>query len=228
MLLYKNIKVGVIKLQNLIGIVVSYLFIFLIIIGAKLFEKTGKEASRKFIHIALGNWWIIAMYFFNNVWFASFVPATFVVINYISYKKDIIKVMERDENNKEGLGTVYYALSLLILTIVTFGILNKPVLGLVSVFIMAYGDGLAAIFGRLIQSKKYKIYDTEKSIAGSFTMFIVSFIILAIYLIYINSPLWYIKAIVISIVIAILEAVSIKGTDNITVPIASLLMLMFI
>lgn len=215
-------------MQNWIGILVSYIFIFLMIIGGKLFEKVGKEASRKFIHIMLGNWWLIAMYFFNNVWFAAFVPLTFVIINYISYKKDIIKVMEREENKKDGLGTVYYACSLLILVIITFGVLNKPILGLVPIFVMAFGDGLAAIFGKLIKSKKYKVYDTEKSIAGSLTMFIVSFIIITIYLIYINSPFWYLKGIIISLIITVLEAISIKGTDNITVPIATLIMLMFV
>ncbi len=215
-------------MQNWIGILVSYIFIFLMIIGGKLFEKVGKEASRKFIHIMLGNWWLIAMYFFNNVWFAAFVPLTFVIINYISYKKDIIKVMEREENKKDGLGTVYYACSLLILVIITFGVLNKPILGLVPIFVMAFGDGLAAIFGKLIKSKKYKVYDTEKSIAGSLTMFIVSFIIISIYLIYINNPFWYLKAIIISLIITVLEAISIKGTDNITLPIATLIMLMFV
>lgn len=215
-------------MQNWIGILVSYIFIFLMIIGGKLFEKVGKEASRKFIHIMLGNWWLIAMYFFNNVWFAAFVPLTFVIINYISYKKDIIKVMEREENKKDGLGTVYYACSLLILVIITFGVLNKPILGLVPIFVMAFGDGLAAIFGKLIKSKKYKVYDTEKSIAGSLTMFIVSFIIISIYLIYINNPFWYLKAIIISLIITVLEAISIKGTDNITVPIATLIILMFV
>ena len=215
-------------MQNWIGILVSYIFIFLMIIGGKLFEKVGNEASRKFIHIMLGNWWLIAMYFFNNVWFAAFVPLTFVIINYISYKKDIIKVMEREENKKDGLGTVYYACSLLILVIITFGVLNKPILGLVPIFVMAFGDGLAAIFGKLIKSKKYKVYDTEKSIAGSLTMFIVSFIIISIYLIYINNPFWYLKAIIISLIITVLEAISIKGTDNITVPIATLIMLMFV
>lgn len=215
-------------MQNWIGILVSYIFIFLMIIGGKLFEKIGKEASRKFIHIMLGNWWLIAMYFFNNVWFAAFVPLTFVIINYISYKKDIIKVMEREEDKKDGLGTVYYACSLLILVIITFGVLNKPILGLVPIFVMAFGDGLAAIFGKIIKSKKYKVYDTEKSIAGSLTMFIVSFIIISIYLVYINSPFWYLKGIIISLIITVLEAISIKGTDNITVPIATLIMLMFV
>ena len=215
-------------MKNWIGIVVSYLAIFLVILGAKLFEKKGKEASRKFIHIMLGNWWIIAMIFFDNVWFASFVPATFVVINYLSYKKDLIKVMERDEGKKEGLGTVYYAISLLILAIVTFGIINKPVVGLAAIFTMAYGDGLAAIIGRRVKSPKYKVFDTEKSIAGSVTMFLVSFIIVAIYLLYIRNPLWLILAFADALVLTLIEALSIKGTDNITVPIASLLMLMLL
>ena len=59
--------------------------------SAKIFEKWGKELSRKYIHIMLGNWWIIAMIFFNNVLFAAIGPAVFVIINYLSYKKDLIK-----------------------------------------------------------------------------------------------------------------------------------------
>lgn len=118
-------------LKNIIGIIVSYIFVFIIIGLAKLVEKKGKEASRKFIHIFLGFWWCLAMYFFDNVWFAAFVPATFVVINYISVKKDVIKVMERDDKHKDGLGTVYYAISLLILAIWTFGIIKNPQIGLV-------------------------------------------------------------------------------------------------
>ena len=106
------------KMNNWLGILVSYLYIGLIIVGANLFKKRSKEASRKFIHIMLGNWWFIAMYFFTNVWFVAFVPASFVIINYLSYKKNIIKVMERDE--QDGLGTVYYAISLLILAIISF------------------------------------------------------------------------------------------------------------
>lgn len=215
-------------MTNLWGIIFSYVYIALVILGAKMLEKRGKEASRKFIHIMLGNWWFIAMAFFDNVIWASFVPATFVVINYISYKKDIISVMERDNNKKEGLGTVYYALSLLILSIIAFGILNKPELGLVPVLIMAYGDGLAAVFGKLIKSKKIKIGDSQKSIAGSITMFVISFIILAIYLVYAGNPMWALHAVVIGGILAVLEAVSIKGLDNITVPIATLVFMILI
>lgn len=215
-------------MNNILGIIISYAYIAIIIVLAKFFEKLGKEASRKFIHIMLGNWWFIAMHFFNNVWTAAFVPATFVIINYLSYKKDLIKVMERDEESKDGLGTVYYALSLLILSIITFGILKRPDLGLIPILVMAYGDGLAAVIGKKIKSKKYNIGKTQKSIAGSLTMFIISLIAVSIYLIYIGSGLWFAKAVIMSIVITIIEAISVKGLDNITVPMGMFVMLLFV
>ena len=215
--------------MNWLGIIISYLYIGIIIAGAKLFEKRGEEASRKFIHIMLGNWWFIAMYFFTNVWFAIFVPITFVIINYVSYKQDLIKVMER--KNQDGLGTVYYAVSLFILAIVSFGIYQKPILGLIPNVIMAYGDGFAAVVGKYIKSKTYKVGETQKSIAGSITMFIISLIFITIFLTTrYTFELWQIVliGIVMSGIVTIIEAISVKGIDNISVPVSMLVMLLMI
>ena len=215
--------------MNWLGIIISYLYIGIIIAGAKLFEKRGEEASRKFIHIMLGNWWFIAMYFFTNVWFAIFVPITFVIINYVSYKQDLIKVMER--KNQDGLGTVYYAVSLFILAIVSFGIYQKPILGLIPNLIMAYGDGFAAVVGKCIKSKTYKVGETKKSIAGSITMFMISLIFITIFLTTrYTFELWQIVliGIVMSGIVTIIEAISVKGIDNISVPVSMLVMLLMI
>lgn len=218
--------------MNFLGIIISYLYIGLVIIGAKIFEKKGKEASRKFIHIMLGNWWIIAIYFFSNVWCAVLVPATFVVINYLSYKKNLIKVMEREE--QDGLGTVYYAVALLILAIVSFGIFNNPLLGLVPTLVMAYGDGFAAIIGKSIKSKKYQLSDTKKSFAGSATMFVISTLLIGGYLAFYHTGIfwrtahWPTVTCLMGFAITVIEAVSGKGWDNITVPLATLAMLILI
>ena len=212
-------------MRNLLGIVLSYVFIAIIIVAAKFFEKAGKEASRKFIHIMLSNWWFLAMYFFDNVIWASVVPLSFVIINYISYKKNLISVMERDETEKDGLGTVYYAISLFLISIFTFGVIKRPEIGLCAILIMGYGDGLAAIIGRSIKSLPYKIGKTKKTLAGSVTMLFISFFIVAIFLASIQSPLWMLKSILMAISVTILEAVSIKGTDNITVPVFACLLL---
>ncbi len=208
-------------MKNIIGIIVAYVYVFAIILSAKLIEKKGAEVSRKYIHIMLANIWIIIMIFFDNVYLLSIVPFSFVILNYISYKKNLIKVMERDTNSKDGFGTVYYALSILIICIISYGILKKPIIGLPGIFIMGYGDGFAALIGKSVKSKSYKVGDSSKTLAGSATMLIISFIIFAIFFYGIN--LWWIKALIASILITIIEAISIKGLDNITVPIISTL-----
>lgn len=214
-------------MNNVIGIAVSYLFIFIIMILAKFFKKTGKETSRKFIHIMLCNWWFIAMYFFDNWIWAAFVPATFVVINFISYKKNLIGVMERERSEEEGLGTVYYAITLLILAITTFA-MKRPELGLLPVLIMGYGDGMAAVVGKTIPSKKYKVGKTTKTIAGSLTMFIISFITLALSFWVLGISFGLVKALVMAIILTLLEGIAGKGTDNLLVPLSCFFMLLWI
>lgn len=213
-------------MTNLFGILASILLIIVVMLAAKLFEKSGQEASRKFIHIMLSNWWIIAMVFFDNMWCAAILPAAFVVINYISLKKDLIKVMEREEGdeNKDSFGTVYYAISLLILALLTFGPINNPLVGLCGIIVMGYGDGLAAVIGKSVKSKEYKIGSNTKSVAGSITMFAVTLMVTTGFFYYIAVPHWILKSIVISSLMTMVEAVSIKGTDNLTVPLMTSLL----
>jgi len=221
-------------MRNLFGLIVSFVFIFIVIISAKVFEKSGKEASRKYIHIVLSNWWIIAMVFFNSPVWAAIGPLVFVFVNYASYKFNLIKSMEREDDEKDGLGTVYYALTLLILSILLFGpLLNYknywgPLIGLAGIAVMGYSDALAAIVGKAVKSPSYTISTTTKTLAGSFTMLCTTFIIVSGFLAYMHIPNWFFKAIGIAVIDTILEAFSIKGTDNLTVPLATVGMIFFV
>ena len=172
-------------MRNVFGLIISVVFIAIVIASAKIFEKAGKEASRKYIHIFASNAWIIAMIFFDSFYWAMILPILFVFINYASYKFNIIKAMEREESERDGMGTVYYALTLLILTIIFFGPLKQyknvwgPTIGLAGVAVMGYADALAAIIGRSIKSPSYKISTTTKTLAGSVAMGATTFIIIS-------------------------------------------------
>ena len=217
-------------MNNIIGIIVSIIYISMILVSSKVFEKNGKEASRKYTHIMLSNWWIIAMIFFDNWIWASIMPLIFVFINYFSYKYNIIKVMERDEQdeNKDSLGTVYYAISLLIIAIFSFGIVKNPALGLCGILVMGYGDGLAAVIGQAVKSKEFIINGSKKSVAGCIAMFLISFMIVAGYLTKCESTYIILKSIISGILLTVIEAVSKKGTDNLTVPIITTLLMLII
>lgn len=213
-------------MQNLYGIIISYIYIGILFIISNFIGKKNKEVSRKFIHISLAGYWIIAMFFFNNVICASIVPASFVLINTLSYKFNLIKSMEREE--QDGFGTIYYAIAILILSIVTFGIINKPIIGLAGMFAMCFGDGFAALFGKKFGNKKYKIGNTNKSYLGSFTMLIITFTIIFAVFIYLKTSYALVKAILVAVIATITEAISIKGTDNITVPLLTASLVYFI
>ena len=203
-------------MNNIIGLIVASIYILVIFLTSKLFEKKGKEVTRKYIHIMLSNIWFISMAFFYNFIIATILPMLFVIINSLSYKFNLIKIMER-EDKKEGIGTVYYAISLTVLSLVTFYI-NKPILALPGILIMGYGDGLAAVIGQKVKSKSFNILGSTKSIAGSATMLIVSLIISILIFSFIGIEYLILKAFLIAIIATILEAISVKGLDNITVP----------
>ena len=210
--------------NNLLGIIISLLFVFCIIgISTILTKKKiiSGEVSRKFIHIGVCNWWIIAMIFFDNRYYAAIVPALFVVINYISYKYQVIEAMERD-GGKKDLGTVYYAISLLILALFTVGEGNNGYIGALGILTMGYGDGLAAVVGTFKGTKYTLIGENLKSKEGTFTMLVVTFTVITLVLgictdITIVGVILY--SLGLSIVATLLELFTPHGLDNLTVPI---------
>ncbi len=210
-------------MNNYIGIAVSFAFVFGVIFLAKFMERFGKEASRKTVHILVSNWWLLAMYFFDQPLWAAIVPACFVVMNYLSYRYKIFDVMERSEG-KGDLGTVYYAVSLLILSLLTFGNNRNPVVGAAGILIMGFGDGLAALVGKRFPFGSYKIFGSTKSMAGNLTMLGVSFAVLTVLLIAggYGASFW-LPAFAIALVATLVEAATPLGLDNLTVPLLTAL-----
>jgi phytol kinase len=205
------------------GIFLSYVYVFAIIGIATFLQKKqvfSQEGSRKFIHILLSNWWILAMILFKSNIAAAVGPFTFVVINYLSYKRKWFSAMER-EGGKADLGTVYYAISLLILALVTFSPFSNPSIGALGILIMGYGDGMAAVAGKRFGRRKYRISGCEKSFEGSVTMFIISFIITFILLSIFPVPGKFLFCVLIALFAALSEGITPHGFDNLTVPLGT-------
>ena len=205
------------------GIFLSYVYVFAIIGIATFLQKKqflSHEGSRKFIHILLSNWWILAMLLFKSNIAAAIGPFTFVIINYLSYRKRWFSAMERD-GGKADLGTVYYAISLLILALITFSPLSNPSIGAAGILIMGYGDGMAAVAGKRFGRRKYYIFGCEKSLEGSLAMFLISFIICYILLSIFPVPWLFLFCILIALFATFCEGITPHGFDNLTVPLGT-------
>lgn len=202
---------------NLWGVVVSFVFVFLILFASRYMSRFGIEASRKFVHIVLANWWIIAMVFFDSALFAAIVPFVFIILNFLSYRYGIFKTVERG-GGKEDLGTVYYAISLFILALVSFQRADLAYLGAVGIFAMGYGDGFAAVVGRATNVVPFQIFRSQKSLGGSLAMFVATFLSVFVLLVVVGVPSALLAALLVGLVAMSIELLTPFGLDNLTVP----------
>jgi phytol kinase len=198
----------------MIALLFAYLFVFIILGIAITLDKyhiVDDEGSRKFIHISVSNWWILAMFLFDQDTFylAIIPPFTFIILNYLSYRFNLVKPMERKVKTENDLGTVYYAISLFIIAFFAF-YFDITRIGALAILAMGYGDGFSAIIGKAMKSKV--IYH-KKTLAGLLTVFGFTFIIGLI----LFPNRWY-DIIIIALVASGLELFTKKGLDNLTVP----------
>jgi phytol kinase len=212
-------------LNNIIGLGISVVYVF-VIIGIVYIIKTKTTLPliyrRKIVHIAISNWWIIAMVFFDHVVYASIIPLILLILNYASTN---LKILEEVDEIGTSYGIIYYPLSMLILVILFFGFIKAPYIGLVGALIMGYGDGLAGIVGQLFGKTKHSF---QKTWIGSLVMFVTSLIItLFVDLLYESDHL-ILSIVLVPLLATLLEAIGEKGLDNLTVPIGSSLLFLLL
>ncbi len=206
--------------------IISFVYIFAVIGISAIVKKinNNEEISRKIIHIFVGNW-ILLSPFFENIFVAAGIPFSFIIINFLSVQYNLIPSMER-EGDKKSYGTVYYAISLLILTIIAHytGLWTISIIG---VLIMAYGDGLAALIGEKYGKNSLRM-ESSKTVQGSLVV-LISAILITFIVATINKPSLSLKLIFINLVIATLTGIfsmyieisGKNGFDNISLPIGS-------
>ncbi len=214
-------------MSNSIGFIASLLYIAVILGSASLLAKyTGitTEGSRKYIHILLGNW-VFFSPLFTSWWALATIPALFVVINSISKKHQLLPAMERGD---DSYGTVFYAASLLLLSLLSSVFKNPRPLYL-GVLIMAYGDGLAAVIGQKFGNQRQLPEASSKTVAGSLTLGVTSFLVTSLVLQLIIPTGLNHPSMLLTLLIALLGAVfsvavertGTRGIDNLSLPLAS-------
>ena len=195
----------------LIGIYI--IFIFLISKLLKNFYPNNQELLRKIIHIGMGPLIPLAKYLQieqSSAQYFAGVISILIIINYIYKLFPIIEDIDR-----KSFGTFFYCFSLFILISLFWE--QDPLALMAGFFIMTFGDGLAGLIGKNFKSKSWEIFNQKKSIIGTSTMFLVSFIVISS-LGYTNDIDFNYYYFYIAIIATLLEQISIIGIDNFSVP----------
>jgi len=201
-----------------IAILVIALWITIVLTIASLCKKyfpKEEELSRKIIHIGTGPVILLAS-LFDIPKSLAFFSALFITFGLgINYQYRLLPAIE--DIKRKSFGTIAYGISITLLLLLFWPRYESSIS--IGVLSMAFGDGLAGLIGRSINSPKWSVLDQTKSIAGTFTMGSVVAITTSTISTINHLEIQSVEIIIISLIATFLEQISPWGIDNITVPI---------
>ncbi|KYK31824.1 MAG: phosphatidate cytidylyltransferase [Thermoplasmatales archaeon SG8-52-3] len=205
--------------SDLLGVSLVYIYVaVLLFITEKVLHKYP-EISRKVLHIMVGNIAFILPIFETKEIMAFIAAGPFIFFTFLMSPYTPIKsIRGKTSAAGHGMGLVYYSITWTILAYLFF---DNMVVIAIGILAMSYGDGFASIIGIKYGKKKYNIFGDEKSYIGSIAMFIFTFITVIVAIIYYNVSITaYLLLILIfiSLIAALIEGLTPKGFDNLTVP----------
>ena len=177
--------------------------------------------NRKIIHFIVGLAVSFSPFIFTSNIQPLILAGIFLIINLFSYKKN--KLRSFHNINRTTLGTIFFPLGFIL--IASFFWEQKYSIAC-SFMILAVSDPLSSFVGENIKKpRKYSIGEDLKSYEGSTIMFLSTFIILYLFSNSIFEQFGnlssFLAIILCSFAITISEAMSIKGSDNISIPITA-------
>ena len=204
-----------------IGLVIAWLgLVGGIAEGLRRTTALGTEITRKIVHIGAGQVILLAWWLHTPTWMGITASVIFSGVALLSYQLPILPGI--NGVGRHSLGTFFYAISIGLLT-AAFWPLDLPQYAALGILVMTWGDGLAALVGQNVGRHPYKILGSQKSVEGSLTMALASFIVSALVLGFAAgwTPSVGMTAVVVAIAATLLETLSFYGLDNLTVPLGS-------
>jgi phytol kinase len=140
--------------------------------------------------------------------------AVITLITAINHQWRFIAAIE--EIDRKSYGTIAYGFAITVLLVLFWP--HRPDAVTAGVLVMALGDGLAGLVGRQLKTPEWMIFEQKKSVAGTLTMAVVSIFVLIILSTITNQTVLAPVAIAIALGATGLEQISMRGIDNLTVP----------
>lgn len=211
------------------GYLFSLLYAILCLgIGFGLYKlRVDKKITRKVVHILVGAEWLILYHFFGGGIHFLAVCLLFLALLFVAHRFKLMPMISSDGDNSPG--TVYYALAMSIMALVTLFLPDMIIPFGIGVFCTSLGDGFAGLMGQIMNTpKNHKIYG-KKTIYGTLFNFILCFITAGVFnrAFSLGMQVWHILAI--ALLATELELFTGRGLDNVTVTLgASLLSYFFV
>ena len=177
------------------------------------------DVTRKLFHMGVGLWALAAALWFDDGVHAAMPFLVLAGVMYLSFRFEIFEAVEDDG---ASLGSVLLPLACALLLLWFWG--DRVYVAVAGIFAASFGDTTAALVGRRIGTRKYRTLGHPRSMEGTLSLFLASGLTMAPVLAILGglgSHQAIAFALISATVAASVETVSVYGTDNLTVPIAT-------
>jgi len=177
------------------------------------------DVTRKLFHMGVGLWALAAALWFDDGVHAAMPFLVLAGVMYLSFRFEIFEAVEDDG---ASLGSVLLPLACALLLLWFWG--DRVYVAVAGIFAASFGDTTAALVGRRMGTRKYRTLGHPRSMEGTLSLFLASGLTMAPVLAILGglgSHQAIAFALISATVAASVETVSVYGTDNLTVPIAT-------
>ena len=178
--------------------------------------KTGKEICRKLVHIVSSLLWIICWYFFGcSIHWVILNGIGAALLGVVTFSNKM-KTFYGDDA-KKSYGIFYFSLSTFVVALVCYFVGEELYLFTgIAYYCLALGDGFAPITAALTKKFNPKIME-GKSLIGSLTVFIVSFVATLAFSLIFDMKLDLLFIFSVAALTCIMEFYGLKGLDNLLI-----------
>ena len=195
------------------------------------------RTSRKLIHIGTGPIFVLCWLMYPDVWISRWLAALvpllitvqFALVGFgVIQDEAAVKAMSRSGDRREILrGPLFYGIIFVAITLLYW---KDSLIGIPALMMLCGGDGIADIVGRRVNSPKLP-WSPKKSVAGSLSVFVGGWLMtIFVFSVYVwfgafSGPMsrFLLPVTWIALGATVVESLSFKDIDNITVTVTSLL-----
>lgn len=209
------------------GIFLSFAYVLAVLLGCDLVRRAGwapVEATRKAVHVAVGIWIFPTLFLFHHWQWALLPPLVFALLNALSLRFRFFGAIEVAERS---WGTVLFPLSFALL-IALFWRIGRPEIAASGLMAMTWGDAMASVVGRAFGRRAYAVWGQRRTWLGSLAFVAWTALTVTLTLRFLaryTPPIALAHGCLAGLAGALVEALSPRGTDNLTVPLATGLLL---
>jgi uncharacterized protein (TIGR00297 family) len=191
--------------------------------------------GRKITHMANGVLCILAIPLMESMAIQVTVGAGISLFALYAQKSNWLS-MNNPEDFKSSMGIFFFPLSFTILMFMWGKELEA--VSMMSLLIMSFSDSSASLFGSYFGKVTFNLRGGKKTLEGSMVFFLMTIILFFIISVTPSFPLpqpdawnlylWWASAIMIAVLLTFLEAMSFRGSDNLTVPLLGSILIFYL